>query len=910
MKSDTPCQVVLQMIIDSEGCLETLPLDNTEREVLNRHLDDCADCKTLADEERELTLLLNSSNSRPVSIPENIHNGRPRWLANVLAVCAAIMLMACGAMLMHAWNKHSVPAVTNSNPVQGSLGSMISRPVFTDVEFTAKPRSLEDSNHIELPAGSAATITLNQAGSIDAIGPAVFGVDRVGDAWKLTLLEGQLKVVVHSESRIQLSGFRGSEELGPGTYLINFGSEQFVHTGSYSAGVQEQDEDLAEKLERGLSVFAAGANPTEQDQRDAAERLVEVFNDPNATPTQKISSGMYAVAALSNTGQFEKVIEIGTRWEQEFGTQMGEVVLSSIVKAYFSLGKMEEAKQKATQFLALYPESPYLPMVQALLGQDVEVPGNNAPLARGRYRPESQPPYVADDKSDEFVAGQADGYLVVKVGLSANNNEHQKFAAVATKVKDFHNATVLDFDGKNFNALKAEITKHKPANVMFVMPPELLDVNFHRQVFKMAPTLDNDLFADFAWGYLTARDGDALEKFWNRIKNLHENGIANKNWLETGVIGGESKSHVIDGGISSWSIDAGFRGNQLYFGCIEKDPNVIEFIDKQKTQFENAAVIAMTGNGDPQGIWLFDGMRNMDESRHWEFDKNKVGHDPENEMVRLKSDWFRKLQLQSPVIWSGTCHSGACYRVYVEGDIVSTFGKSDTAVVYDLPRDESLCLSLIDGGAGGLLVPIAANHGLAVTLESHFALKHGATLGETIKSTYDDVILQAGGIPKLLLTKEGDEPHYFSEPIMQSGGANRILIGDPALRIFDKTQFNIEEESVKVNSEKKQLQVLITWEKGYHGSAWNLFADGRGGEQRMNTRIDCTEMKSLLKGARNGSLQVEAKILNAEGKSITCAPLVEVETIGGRSYLHLQASANDRTLAHSEHRAVFNVTWE
>lgn len=909
MISNTICNDIQRKIIESEGLLDSHHFSLTQQAEIREHLADCQGCKSLLDEERRLTELLNADRGKSISVSKTTSTRREsRWATSVTAIGAAIMLMACGAFITHAWYASSNALVSVDNPVRGdSFGLMISRPAFTDVNFTTETSCLRDSNHIELSAGSAATIKLNGAGTIDAVGPAIFGVDRVSEQWKLTLLAGQLKVVVNPDSQIDIAGTQGNEQLGPGVHLINFGGKRFIVTGSDRDDPQEQEDELAEKLERGLSVFQANSNATEEDQKAAAKTLSDVFNDRDATAAQRMSAGMYGVAALSNTGQFEKVIEMGTRWEQEFGSELGEVVAATLIKANFALGKTDEAKRRATLFMETFPESSFRPMVESLLDHGLE--GDHAPLGTGHFQPDLKPPYVDEQKSESFINEQKSGYLVVQVGLSSENPDHQEFATVASKVQRFHDAQMIDFDGDDFQALRLQIAQHKPANVMFVIPPELLDVNFHRQIFKLAPTLDNDLFADFAWGYLTARNGDVLEEFWQRIKGLHENGMANNHWLDTGVIGGDNKSHVVENGISEWSVNAGFRGDQLYFGCIEKDPDVLKFINDHQSDFENASVIAMTGNGDPQGIWLFDGMRNMDESLHWNFDKAKVGQDPNNEMVRLKSDWFRNLQLRSPVIWSGTCHSGACYRVYVEGDIVSTFGKSDRAVVYDLPRDESLCLSLIDGGAGALLVPIAANHGLAVTLEGHFALKHGATLGETIKSTYDDVILQAGGIPKLLITREGDEPSYFGEPIMQSGGANRILIGDPALRLFKKTQIEIEDEIITPHADKKAMKVQLIWEKGYHGSAWNLFADGRGGEQRMNTRIDCTEMKSLIESAREGNLKVTAKILDAEGKSVPCTPLVELEMIGGRSFLHLQASANDKTLAHSEHRAVFDMTW-
>lgn len=906
MKTKFNCQLAEQIILQAEGDLDSARLGAEERIAFDAHLESCSPCFTLAKEERQLTALLNSPCSTPPN-SEYLLPTRSNWKTSALAISAAIMLIAVGAMGMQWWNSAQTASQLTDAP---SLGSMVSRKVFSDVSFTAESKSLKNSNHIELPAGSTATLVLSDAGSIDATGPATFEVDRIQEHWKLTWISGQLKVIVEPEAEIQLAYRHGLQRLLSGVHLINFGDQDFVQTTSASSSdqeVDEQEEDIATRLERGLRVFAADANASKEEQMEAAQLLYDIFHSDEATPTQKLSSGLYGAAALSNTGQYEKVVEIGQEWEATFAGPMEETVAAMMVKAYFSLGQTDVAQTRAADFIESFPDSPYIPMIRSHGGKGID--GASGLSSSGRHQPDLTPPFVSEKESNDFMNGQADGYLVVKVALSPSDKEHQRFADVANKVQEFHDAEIIDFDGRNFEKLKAEIANHKPANVLFVIPPQKLDVNFHRQIFKFAATLDNDPFVDFCWGYLTARNGEELDAFWTRIEKLHRNGLANKNWLETGVIGGNEKSKRIAGGINSWSTDAGFQGDQLYFGCVEQDPQVIGFINQQKSIFENASVIAMTGNGDPQGIWLFDGMRNMDSSLHWSFDPDKVGYDPKNEMLRLKSDWFRELKMQSPVIWSGTCHSGACYRVFVEGDIVSTFGKSETAAIYDLPADESLCLSLIEGGAGALLVPIAANHGLSVTMESYFAVKHGATLGETIKSTYNDVIFQAGGVPKLLLTEEGDAPNFHGEPVMQSGGANRILIGDPALKLFEPTSIAVESESLKLDVENRTLEVRLDWKRGYHGAAWNLFADGRGGNQRMFTRIDCTEIKAFLEGVEGGELSVSAQLTDAIGNEVKSLAIAEVETIGGRSFLHLQASATVDSISSSEHKAIFTLRW-
>ena len=616
--------------------------------------------------------------------------------------------------------------------------------------------------------------------------------------------------------------------------------------------------------------------------------------------------------------------------------------------------------------LAKNPDSAYQETIHRHLDNGILTSGKTAssqPLGLPTHQPQNKLPYTSPAHAQQFVDGQTDGYLVVTVGLNLQNAEHVKFKQVAKQVKDFHNADIFSFDGIDFQYLREEIENRRPANVMFVIPPQLLDVNFQREVFKIAPTLDNDLFADFAWGYLTARDGDAVASFWDRIVKLHQNGLANKSWLESSVWGGNAQSGVEEGvdEIPAEASEAGFSGKSIHFGCVEAQPDVLKFVDQNLRVFEEASVIAMTGNGDPQSVWLFDDSRNLsseghwqfdpakvgveaqpdvlkfvdqnlrvfeeasviamtgngdpqsvwlfDDSRnlssegHWQFDPAKVGQDPKDQLTRIKADRFRQLKLQSPIIWSGTCHSGASCRVYVEGDIVSTFGTSETTEVYELKPDESMGLALIDAGAGGLLVPVASNHGMAVSMETRFVVTHGATLGQAIKSTYDDVYFQAGGVPKLVMAKQGKKHGYFEEPLMQPGGANRILIGDPALAVFQPTSVSDEQVNVQTNADGEELTVELIWTNGFHPTGWSIYADRSGNTHRMNCRVDCSHLPHL----HSGSLLISAVVANDQtGVDIPCQALVNRESINGKTYLHLEAIVGEETM-NSAHRARFSI---
>jgi hypothetical protein len=352
---------------------------------------------------------------------------------------------------------------------------------------------------------------------------------------------------------------------------------------------------------------------------------------------------------------------------------------------------------------------------------------------------------------------------------------------------------------------------------------------------------------------------------------------------------------------------AGFERKASAFATRESDPAVLDFVHQNLAKLAGAGVVSLTGNGDPQGIWLFDDRRNADPASHWPFDPARVGSDPKGEMPRILAGDFRALKLDRPVVWSGTCHSASTHRVFVEGDIVSTFGSSEKTELYEMPLAESLGLSLIDAGAVALLAPIGANHGYAVDLETEFALANGASLGETVKSTWDDVFLQARGELTLVMPEAGAPHSYTVEPVMQGGGVNRVLLGDPTLRPFKATAVPRERTTLK-NVHDRTFDVVVEWDQGFHTRSWNLYSATPAVSRRIAARVRLDDVIPAKQAARiSATLRVvDAKGAALEGFVLTHA---EPEVFHGHRYLHLQASAPDHAFDATDVKATFAVTW-
>lgn len=903
-----------------------------ERAQIDEHLLVCELCGEQLNAERKLTSLIDEAGvrealSKPTPTPlRRRMSRRPRR-----AVVYKSMLAIAGLILLTAtvyWSAQNTPDQT---PL--SLGSLTSqRLVIGTSRALAQEQELRPSNSIRLPNGSSARIALTGGGEIAAVGPAEFELDLVDERWKITLIRGQLSITVHEGQPIAVATRSDSKTISSGFHIVD-STTGWVDSSSSTNTLQhrwleaikdgiesdviqnelEQRDDLspAELLERGFREFYAtigvGSSSTSDNPMSAAaDFLKQAMDHPDATADQKSQAMFYLAAALGNAKRHDEALEVARAWISDESKEPSDVIMSIYADACWFLGRHEEARDMWRRLLEEFPDSVYKVYFEERLRSEQGTEKNRAEHGDDRVR--NSEANEGQQTSQQSSNPNGGPYLVVAVSLpdaaADPDSPYAGFRSIAEEIARFHKSDIIDFDGQDFAALKTLLRTHQPQNVLFVVTPDRLEVNLHRQILMLAPQIDNDPFVDFSFGYFTAKDTEDLKSFWDRTVVLHRNGLPNRNWVNTSVVGSGLKSSRTSSP-SGIAAGAGFRGESLRFGIVDADPDVLDFVTENLSALESASVISMTGNGDPQGIWLFDGMRNMQKDAHWEFDPSRVGSDPEGVMPRITADRFRALKLNGPLIWSGTCHSGAANRVFVEGDIVSTFGFSEQVEVYDLPPEESLCLSMIEAGAGALLVPIASNHGYSTLNESMFAIRYGASLGEIIKSTYDDICLQANGAPRLVIVEQGEKHHFGAEPVMQGGGANRILIGDPSLTFFEPTEVSGESVEVVAN-EGENLEIAIEWEDGFHPWGWNIYSESRQQEIRVFARVP---WPAELPVPTNDSLSATVDVINGDAKQIDHEAKVVLEDWHGKTYLHLQAATTDSSVHYKARTASFRVTW-
>lgn len=470
-------------------------------------------------------------------------------------------------------------------------------------------------------------------------------------------------------------------------------------------------------------------------------------------------------------------------------------------------------------------------------------------------------------------------YLVVAVDLSSADGADAGFRTAATAAAAFHHAPVVEWDGADFDCLAAVLAEHTPRHVLFVLRPATLDVVLHRRILLASARVDGDPFPDFTFGYLTAESGTECERTWQRSRALQERGPIAGSWVQASVCTAD-ESFDVPADAKGFPVAAGFESRQYYFAT--GDAGRERIVGKALAALATAAVAEFSGCGDPQGIWLFSDRRNMASEKHWDYAPGRVGDDPHGEMPRLLAARFRDLVLPSTIVWSGTCHSGAVDRVFVEGDIVSTFGRTANATVHHLRSQDSLALSWLHAGAAALLVPIGANHGMSALREIDFALTNGACLGDAIKSTWDDVFFAADGPLQLDLPVAG-EPHRHGENVMRGGGANRVLIGDPAQRPFRATTNPVETVTVDRRTDGSLL-VHVVRREGFAPRAWDMYGGRTGEDWRIDARVRIDDTQPRWR------VTVAAGVEGGPASPFRLRRAA-IEDLDGERLLHVQANA-------------------
>ncbi|HET6204599.1 MAG TPA: hypothetical protein VFI25_17540 [Planctomycetota bacterium] len=314
-------------------------------------------------------------------------------------------------------------------------------------------------------------------------------------------------------------------------------------------------------------------------------------------------------------------------------------------------------------------------------------------------------------------------------------------AAVDLLARERAPRAVVRFSWDRLGAAFAALEELGPESVVVFTDPKDLDANRHFDFLERASRLDADPFVDFDLGYLTAASPE-------------EGGAFVENLLRAGARGGPRR--VLEFGPGEANAFSGFARDPFAKGFDRArltHRSARWLLEKEASRFAGCAVLQAFGHGSPEGISGGPRARDLRDSR---------------------------LDLFPATVFAGPCYCGVTHRWFDPSG-----GRVRIRTVDPL---DSFSLALIARGATAVFAGLDPDRGETSRRELEALLACGGPLGAAIRATYADVVLGYRREPFSLLRYEEGRPAPQENLLdtMLTGGACRVLLGDPTLRPFDK----------------------------------------------------------------------------------------------------------------------------
>jgi hypothetical protein len=343
------------------------------------------------------------------------------------------------------------------------------------------------------------------------------------------------------------------------------------------------------------------------------------------------------------------------------------------------------------------------------------------------------------------VATPPGPYLVLVDG-----GQKDEFLPAARALAALHGAVVKRFDPKKLDQTLAELRKAPPRFVVFVLPPEKIDVDLAHDILEMATRVDDDPFVDFEYGFVTGRDGLAALRFVRRIEAAWKRDFGNKAAL-----------------FGSWEgevLPTGQPLSALKTAGLSAEQRLVK-VKGPAEERRKAARQALADCKGKDALLFFS--HGYPDSMEFCF--------------RAKDLRAWKADLSPAILVNCACYNGAPGRWFAPGP---------TGPVERKPvgREDSVALAVLDSGVAGYFAGVDPWHGpLAIQVFAHIT-DDGLRLGEAAKRMYDRLALDflPGRIHFEPTLKVKDR--FGGEGVVsrRHNGAGMIFYGDPALAPFAK----------------------------------------------------------------------------------------------------------------------------
>ncbi len=379
----------------------------------------------------------------------------------------------------------------------------------------------------------------------------------------------------------------------------------------------------------------------------------------------------------------------------------------------------------------------------------------------------------ATEKAADFkwrpakVAGPSGRYLVL-----VDSGKTDEFLPAAEAMAALHGAELKRFDPAKLDRTLAELRKAPPRFVVFVLPPEKIDVDLSHAILEMATNVDDDPFVDFEYGFLTGRDGAAALRFVKRIEQAWKREAGDK-----AALFGSWEGLFLPNGSQMSSMKAlGFTAKGHYVKARDAEEPRQKAARQILDDCKGKDALIFMSHGYPDRMELCFSAKNIHE---WQVD------------------------LSPAILFNCACFNGAPGRwFHPKGK-----GYEDRGIV---ARDESVALALLDSGIAGYFAGVDMWHGPLNSQVFYYVTDDGMRLGEAANAMYNRLALEF--LPErlhfepALKRQRGGKNAWVQN--QRDNGAAMILYGDPALAPFSKRAKHLLSARVESTS-KDGLSVKI-----------------------------------------------------------------------------------------------------
>lgn len=380
------------------------------------------------------------------------------------------------------------------------------------------------------------------------------------------------------------------------------------------------------------------------------------------------------------------------------------------------------------------------------------------------------------------VAGPSGRYLVL-----VDSGKGDEFLPAAEAMASLHGADLKRFDPAELDRTLAELRKAPPRFVIFVLPPEKIDVDLSHAILEMATKVDDDPFVDFEYGFITGHDGAAALRFVKRIERAWQREAGDKAML----FGSWEGPYLPSGSRMTGMKALGFAAQDRY----------VKATDAEQTRLKAARQILADCTGNDALLFMSHGYP-----------------DRMDLCFRAKDLREWRIDLSPAILFNCACFNGAPGRWFEP----TGRGYKDRGIV---ARDDSVALALLDSGIAGYFAGVDAWHGPLTSQVFYYVTDDGMRLGEAANAMFNRLALEfsPGRIHYEPTLKRKRNSNDWWVQNQRDNGAAMILYGDPALAPFAKRAKHLLSARAKATG-KDSLSLTIEVRPLLAGAPGNDFS--------------------------------------------------------------------------------------